>query len=95
MTDNTAQLRLKLDQLYNESIQMSRLRTGSPITHMIDGTLEAIADHISQLELPKKKTNKANDFEILKPMTPSEDGFNQALTDTTAILAKAVEELIG
>lgn len=36
-------VRKQLEKLYNESRQMGMLRTGSPMEHMVDGTMKLIA----------------------------------------------------
>lgn len=45
-----AALRRKLIELYNESRHMGRLRTGSPVDYMVEGTLAALQPEIERLE---------------------------------------------
>ena len=83
MTDNTAQLRQKL-KTYNWSSDKDYQLACIAFSKLF-------ADYISQLKLPKLLTHEqALDSNWL---TEEADAYNQALTDTTAILAKAVAEL--
>lgn len=49
-------LRAELEQLYTESRQMGMLRTGSPITHMVDGALALIAREVRLGKIEELKT---------------------------------------
>lgn len=48
---NEEELREKLYELYNESIQMGRLRMGSPIEHMVDGSLKLLTSEIEKAKV--------------------------------------------
>ena len=47
-TNSTDELREKLEKLYNESRMMGRLRTGNPIEHMVENTIDFVLSYKEQ-----------------------------------------------
>jgi len=100
--DNTAQLR---ENIITQCQYIAR--TGYTDPFYVDQIVQSVADYISQLELPEKRATDieqgvsryhANGKDMwgnhYADITNSKIvGYNQALTDTTALLAKAVREL--
>jgi hypothetical protein len=88
--DNTV-IREQLDKLYNEATMMGRLRTGSPINHMIDGAMKLISEAEHQAELRGRLDENQNWHNTIRNTTGyiGKRKFRERIADLTKELEKS------